>query len=143
MDSELEEVIPEEPAEQEISLEESILSSTKKSLGLEPEITQFDPDIIMCINSVLNILTQLGVGPPQGFTILSKDATWKEFLGEDQRLNMTKSYIFMKVKLMFDPPSIAAVLASYQDLIKEYEWRLNCQVDPIDTFDDEGGDEDV
>lgn len=136
MGDELEEVIPIDP---ETILEDSILSSTKKSLGLEPEITQFDPDIIMCINSVLNILTQLGVGPSQGFMVLSKDATWKQFLGDDQRLNMAKGYIFMKVKLMFDPPSIAAVLSSYQELIKEYEWRLNCQVDPIEAFDDEGG----
>lgn len=115
-------------------LENSILSSIKKSLGLEPEVIQFDPDIIICINSILNVLTQIGVGPIKGFSIQSEVETWEDFIGEDKRLNMIKSYIIMKVKLMFDPPSIAAVLTSYQEMIKEYECRLSYQVDPQDTF---------
>lgn len=115
--------------------EESILSSTKKSLGIEDDFTQFDPDVIMCINSSLNVLTQLGVGPKEGFLITSKTETWDQFIGDNKRLNMAKSYVFMKTKLMFDPPTIAAVLSAYQEQIKEYESRLNYEVDPPETFE--------
>jgi hypothetical protein len=115
--------------------EESILSCTKKNLGIEDDFTQFDPDIIMCINSCLNVLTQLGVGPIEGFKVKSKDETWDQFIGGNKRLNMIKSYIFMKTKLMFDPPTVASVLSSYQEQVKEYECRLNYEVDPQNTFE--------
>lgn len=121
----------------DVKVEDSILLSVKKSLGLDPSMTHFDPDIIICINSVLNVLTQLGVGSSKGFIISSEDSTWDELIGEDQRLNMVKTYVFLKVKIIFDPPTTGAVLESCKELIKEYEWRLNVQVDPENTFDEE------
>lgn len=121
--------------ETEVRVEDSILLSTKKYLGIEPDITHFDPDIIMCINSALNVLTQLGVGPSKGFSITSKDDTWESLLEGDERLNMVKSYISLKTKLMFDPPNISAVLQSYKEQIAEYECRINYQADYTNAFD--------
>lgn len=119
----------------EVKVGDSILLSIKKDLGLDPGMTHFDPDIIMCINTALNVLTQLGVGPIEGFSISSSSDTWDQFIGEDQRLNMVKTYVFIKTKIMFDPPTTGAVLEVYKELAKEYEWRINVQVDPLDTFD--------
>lgn len=120
-----------------VSIEESILLSVKKSLGLPPEVDQFDPDLIMLINSVLNFLTQLGVGPVKGFEITSRDDVWDDFLDGDKHLNMIKSYVFMKVKLVFDPPTIGSVLSAYQETVKEYEGRISYQTDPCDAFNDQ------
>ena len=119
----------------ELKVENSILLSIKKSLGIEASMIHFDSDIIMCINSALNVLTQLGVGPVEGFSITSQDETWDMFLENDQRLNMVKTYILLKTKVTFDPPTGNAILESYKEQIKEYEWRLNVQVDPVYTFD--------
>lgn len=113
----------------------SILLSIKKSLGLSSDVDVFDIDIIMCINSALNILTQLGVGPVKGFSIASEEETWDQFIGEDPRLNMAKTYIFLKTKLTFDPPTTSGILEAYKEQIKEYECRLSYQVDPEYTFD--------
>ena len=121
----------------EVKVEDSILSSIKKNLGIEPSMTHFDPDIIMCINSALNVLTQLGVGPIEGFSISSQEETWDQLIGKDSRLNMVKSYISLKTKMIFDPPSGNAVIECYKEQIKEYECRLNYQVDPEYTFDEE------
>lgn len=119
----------------DVKVEDSILLSIKKNLGLEPTMTHFDPDIIMGINSALNILTQLGVGPKEGFAIYSDEETWDQFIGEETRLNLIKTYVQMKVKVVFDPPSVGSVSSSYNELIKEYEWRINAQADPGDAFD--------
>lgn len=121
----------------EIKVEDSILLSTKKSLGLDPSMEHFDLDIIMCINTTLNILTQLGVGPSDGFSISCEKETWDQFLGEQIRLNMAKTYVYMKTKMMFDPPTVGGLLNSYQEQLKEYECRLNYQADPGYAFDDE------
>lgn len=104
---------------------DSILTSIKKMLGIEEDYTHFDPELILFINSVLGICFQLGVGPTDSpYRIEDKSNTWDEFISEDQ-IDTVKSYIFMKVKLLFDPPTSSAVLASYQELIKEFEWRSN------------------
>lgn len=121
----------------EVKVEDSILLSTKKALGIEPSMVHFDLDIIMCINSALNVLTQLGVGPVKGFSVSSQDETWDQLTGGDPRLNMVKSYVALKTKMVFDPPSGNAVIESYKEQIKEYECRLNYQVDPEYTFDEE------
>lgn len=121
--------------DEHVKLEDSILLSVKKNLGIEPSLTHFDPDIIMCINSALDVLTQLGVGPVEGFSITSEIETWDELIGEDKRLNMVKNYLTLKTKLIFDPPTGNAILECYKEQIKEYECRLNYQVDPEDTFD--------
>lgn len=119
----------------DIKVEDSILLSTKKSLGLDPSMENFDPDIIMCINSALNILTQYGVGPIEGFSISSEKDTWDAFIGKDKRLNMVKTYVYLKTKIVFDPPTIGSLVQSYKEQIQEYECRISYQVDPEDTFD--------
>lgn len=109
---------------------ESILTSIKKLLGIAEEYNHFDPDLIMHINSVLMILTQLGVGPSEGFRIEDDSATWDDFIPEDQNLEAVKSYMHLKVKLLFDPPLSSAVIESMKRMIDEIEWRLNVEVDP-------------
>ena len=106
-------------------MEESILTSIKKLLGITEEYTYFDVDIIMHINSAFSILTQLGVGPSNGFSIEDDSSTWDEFITDKSVLESVKSYIYMKVRLMFDPPSSSFVLDSMDKMTKELEWRLN------------------
>lgn len=109
---------------------ESILTSIKKLLGIAEEYDHFDPDIIMHINSVFMILTQLGVGPEGGFYIEDDTATWSDFLEDPTRLQMVKSYIGLKVRLLFDPPSSSTHMNAINQAINEFEWRLNVAVDP-------------
>ena len=104
---------------------ESILTSIKKLLGITEEYDQFDPDIIMHINSVFMILTQLGVGPAEGFSIEDDTAVWTDFIQDVKKLESVKTYIYLKVKLLFDPPLSSAVIESMNRLINELEWRLN------------------
>ena len=104
---------------------ESILTSIKKLLGIAEEHTQFDADLIMHIHSVFSILTQLGVGPSNGFSIEDDSATWDEFIPEGQNVELVKSYIHLKVKLLFDPPLTSAVIEAMNKNIGEFEWRLN------------------
>lgn len=108
---------------------ESILTSIKKLLGIEEEYTQFDNDIIMHINSVFLNLTQLGVGPAEGFLIEDDTATWEDFIGDSNHLQAVKSYMYLKVKLLFDPPLSSSVIESMNRMIAELEWRLNVAVD--------------
>ena len=104
---------------------DSILTSVKKLLGITEECTDFDADLIMNINSVLMILTQIGVGPSEGFSIKDKDDYWKDFISDATKFEPVKSYVYMKVRLMFDPPSSSAVMESMNRMISELEWRLN------------------
>lgn len=99
-------------------------------LGIAAECAEFDADIIMNINSELMTLYQLGVGPAEGFYICDDTATWVDFLGSSTNLEAVKTYVFMQVKLVFDPPASSAVIASYERKVKELEWRLNVAVDP-------------
>lgn len=110
---------------------ESILDSIKKLLGISDEYTQFDPDIIMHINTVFMNLTQLGVGPAEGFFIEDNGTVWSEFVEmEDEiQLNAVKTYVYLKVKLVFDPPLSSSVIQSMNNMISELEWRLNAVVD--------------
>ena len=103
---------------------ESILTSIKKLLGITEECTDFDKDLIIDINSVLMILTQLGIGPPEGFTIVDSTATWSEFISNIKQLAAVKTFVHLKVRLIFDPPMSTAVLESMKEIIKETEWRL-------------------
>lgn len=108
---------------------DSILTSIKKLLGIDEESTYFDQDIIIHINSAFTILTQLGVGPEEGFSITDKYTTWDDFVSDDPRLDSIKTYIYLKVKLIFDPPSQSSVLEAYKEQINEFEWRLNTTVE--------------
>lgn len=117
---------------------ESILTSIKKLLGISEEYEHFDSDIIMHINSALMILTQLGVGPEEGFLIEDSSATWQDFLGTKIKFEAIKSYIYLRVKLLFDPPS-SAVIASIDRQITELEWRININAESgYYTPDDDG-----
>lgn len=104
---------------------ESILTSIKKLLGIAEEDTNFDQDLIMHINSVFMILTQLGVGPSKGFSIKDENDVWSDFIPEQSSLEAVKSYVCMKVRLMFDPPLSSAVADAINRNISELEWRLN------------------
>lgn len=112
---------------------ESILTSIKKLLGITEEYEQFDQDIIIHINSVLSVLTQLGVGPAKGFSIKDEKSVWTDFIKDDLRLEAVKSYVYLKVKLLFDPPLSSAVIDSTNRMISELEWRINVMVDPEET----------
>lgn len=110
---------------------ESILNSVKKQLGITEEYDHFDPDIIMHINSVFMILWQLGVGPADGFYIEDDIASWEDFLDDPTRLQMVKTYMGHKVRMLFDPPSNSTVANAMNQAIAEFEWRLNIAVDPV------------
>ncbi len=127
-------------------MSDSILNSTKKVLGIEAGYTPFDVDILMHINSVFTTVSQLGVGPVNGFMIEDAAATWDTYLGEDLNLNSVKTYVFLKVRLIFDPPTTAHALNAVQEQIAELEWRLNTHREatqwvapifsPIDPYED-------
>lgn len=108
----------------------SILTSIKKLLGISENCTDFDTDIIMHINTVLMVLNQLGVGE-DGFQIEDKEAVWNEFV-DSTKLAATKSYVHLKVKLLFDPPLNSAIIEAIKESIKELEWRLNVKAESDD-----------
>lgn len=108
---------------------DSILISVKKMLGISAEYTHFDADIIIHINSVFMILNQLGVGPKEGFSISSDVETWDEFTNDNLTIESVKSYMYLKVGLLFDPPTSSNVLEARNRLVSELEWRLNAIAD--------------
>lgn len=108
----------------------SILNLMRKSAGVGEECAHFDPEIIMHTNSILSVLTELGVGPTTGFRIEDNKKTWTDFLGSDCRLEMVKSYMAIRVRLLFDPPTNAALLTAMKEQASEFEWRINETVDP-------------
>ena len=111
---------------------DSILTSIKKLLGIDDSYGHFDADLIIHINSVFATLHQLGVGPVEGFSIQSEDETWDDFIGENFNIFASvKSYIYLKVRLLFDPPISSAAIDAIKEQIKEYEFRLFVAADPI------------
>ena len=116
---------------------DSILTSIKKLLGIAEDYEHFDQDLIIHINSVLSVLTQLGVGPSEGFSIEDENATWNDFMPEDKRLSSIRSYVYMKVKLLFDPPLSSSVMESMNRMISEFEWRLNVAAEPTQLNEEE------
>ena len=104
---------------------DSILTSIKKLLGITEDYTVFDNDIIMHINSVFMILNQLGVGPAEGFRIEDDSAVWSDYITDSDNLDAVKSYLHLKVKLLFDPPLSSSVMNAMNQSINELEWRLN------------------
>lgn len=118
---------------------ESILTSIKKLLGIAEEYTQFDTDIIMHINSIFSVLHQLGVGPAECYCIEDKLQTWDEFIQGNANIELVKSYIYLRVKLMFDPSLTSSVTDSMKEQIREYEWRLNVIAETAQSDSEEGG----
>lgn len=115
--------------------QDSILITIKKMLGLEENYAAFDTDVIVLINSALMSLHQLDVGPKDGFAITGYTETWEQLLVNDVKLEAAKTYIYLKVKTTFDPPSSSFVQAAYEKQIEELEWRLIAQAESVEEFD--------
>jgi hypothetical protein len=112
-------------------MDQSILNSTKKILGLDPDYTAFDQDVITHINSAFATLTQLGIGPVDGFMIEDATPSWSDILGNDLGLNMVKTYVYLKVRMVFDPQSTRYTIAAMTTQISELEWRMNIHREDI------------
>lgn len=108
---------------------DSILNTVKKALGLAPDYKVFDVDLILHINSTFGTLNQLGVGPLEGFSIEDETVVWGDYTLNDKNLNSVKSYIFVKVRLLFDPPATSFTLDALNKQAEEFAWRLNVYVD--------------
>lgn len=106
-------------------MSDSILTSTKKILGITEDYEVFDPDVIMFINSALGTLNQLGIGPEDGFSISDAAPTWVDFLGTDKRLEMAKQYVYLQVRVVFDPPDTGWLADAFAKQIEQLGWRLN------------------
>jgi hypothetical protein len=105
-------------------VEQSILKSTKKMLGLDASYTAFDLDVLTNINITFSNLTQIGILPDNGFAISDNTTNWAALGLSVPLLSMVKSYVYLKVRMLFDPPTTSFLLKAYEDQIKEYEWRL-------------------
>lgn len=103
----------------------SILTTIKKLLGIEEEYTHFDSDIIVYINSAFTRLKQLGVGPENGFSITDPTTLWSDYIGEDTTFGDIQSYIYLKVRLIFDPPTSSFAVEAIERQIKELEWCIS------------------
>lgn len=108
-----------------ISDDDSILKSIKRLLGPGAEQTEFDQEILMDINGVFFELQQLGVGPEEGFTIYDESEEWIDFTTNKKLLSAIKPYMYLKVKLIFDPPTSSSVLTSFENMVNRFEWRIN------------------
>ena len=106
-------------------MEPSILKSVKKNLGLEPNYNVFDSEIVMHINGAFSTLNQLGLGPDGGYSIEDETYNWDEFVNTTNEMSSVKNYVYLRVRLVFDPPNTSYVLKSFEDQLKELEWRLN------------------
>lgn len=118
---------------------DSILVTTKKNLGVAEDDTSFDVDILTHINSVLSVLNQVGVGPVDGFMIEDAVPTWDDFLGSDKRYNAVKTYVYLKVRMYFDPPTTAHLINAMEKQAEELEYRLNVhrEVSALDDVEEE------
>jgi type II secretory pathway component HofQ len=108
---------------------DSILNTVKKSLGIEADYTAFDVDILMFTNAVLSNLNQIGVGPVNGFQIEDASATWDDLLGDDPRLNNVKAFVYLKVRMLFDPPATSFAIQAMETNAKEFEYRIYTTVE--------------
>lgn len=106
-------------------MEQSILLSTKKNLGIDASYTVFDLDILTHINTAFFNLTQLGVGPAEGFRIEDDTPVWADFFVDDDNIHSVKTYVYLKVRQLFDPPTTSYLIAAFEKQITELEWRLN------------------
>lgn len=108
---------------------DSILNSIKKLLGGESNSSFFDDDLIIHINSAFTTLSQLGLGPKEGFSISSASDKWSDFIEDVSQHEWIKTYVYLKVKLVFDPPLNSSVIESMKQMISEYEWRLTVRAE--------------
>lgn len=110
-------------AESKVTRNDSILKTIAKLVGGEENGDYFNPDLIVAINTALAVLTQLGVGPKNGFMIEDDQSKWSDFIGDDKRLSMIVSYVHLKTSLIFDPPTSSVVKEARESLVNEMEWR--------------------
>ena len=103
----------------------SILNETKQVLGLGADYTPFDQGIILHINSIFGVLHQLGVGPEDQFFIVDETSKWESFVGATNKINMVKTYMYLRVRLLFDPPTTSFAIKAMDEQIREFEYRLN------------------
>lgn len=109
-------------------MEESILKTIKKLIGDNPTNPSFTIDLIIHINTVLNILHQLGVPTEDKFVITGDDEVWDDYLDDEKYLDMVKTYVYMKCRIVFDPPT-GSVKDAFEKQIAELEWRINVEVE--------------
>lgn len=112
-------------ANDQLAAKDSILDSTKQRLGIESDYHEYDLDVMAAINSAFYSLRQLGVGPDLGFTISGSDDSWEVFSDDPSQLAEVQTYIYLKVRLLFDPPTNSFLVQSIEKQISEMEWRLN------------------
>lgn len=111
-------------------MEESILNTVKKMLGLAEDYDAFDVDVVVGINSAFLTLKQLGVGPEEGFSITGSEEKWSNFLGaESALLGAVKQYIYLKTRMLFDPPSTSSHIDALKSAISELEFRLTVEAE--------------
>ena len=123
-------------------MEESILKTIKQLIGCPDDFEQFDMDLTIHINSAFATLTQLGVGPKEGYRITGVDNVWNEFEDDPQKLSLIKDYVYIKTRLLFDPPTSGSLMDSLKEQLKEMEWRLYMLYDPISEDDEKGKSDD-
>lgn len=117
-----------------MSLETSILTATKKVLNIPETYSAFDQDVLMHLNAALSILDQLGVGPAGGFTVNDESAVWSDLSLQSNQLHLLKSYVFLKVRILFDPPGTSFALKAAENQIVEYEWRLRSMQEDLEAL---------
>lgn len=116
-------------------METSILKSTKKILGLADDYDAFDLDVITHINTAFSTLTQLGVGPDAGFMIEDDSSEWSEYIDSGPQLNQIKTYVYLKVRMLFDPPATSYLIAAFEKQLEEVVWRINILREGTDWVD--------
>lgn len=117
----------------ESEISNSILETVKKLVGVDIDYGVYDIDLIVAINSSFMILHQLGVGPEKPFTISDSSATWQDFFGDEEVFALAKSYIYLRTRLLFDPPSSGVLHEAVERQISEFEWRMQVQADYNDS----------
>lgn len=110
-------------------MEQSILTSTKKVLGVSADYTVWDEDILMYINTAFSILADLGLGPVDGFQVEDVDVTWDSYTVDISEQNLIRAYVLLKSRMLFDPPTTSYMITAMNDQIAQYEWRLNVMGD--------------
>jgi hypothetical protein len=120
----------EEISVKEDIMQDSILMTIRKLVCGDPYADHFDTDLLVHINACFSILNQLGVGPENGFVVTDETQSWSSYIADNHILNMVKTYITLKVRVIFDPPLTSSVLEAMNKEISQLEWRLNVAVDP-------------
>ena len=120
---------------------DSILLSIRKLIGLGIDNNAFDVDLIIDINAAMMILYQLGVGPSRPYSITGESETWNDFFADDEQLSLVQTYIYLKTRLMFDPPTTGVLHQAMERQVQEFEWRLNVQAETPCYIDTETAEE--